>query len=300
MKKPKAIIFAVAILVFSSCTNINDTSFDASGSFEADETIISAEASGLIKRLDIEEGQILRAGQVIGYIDSVQLSLKKKQLEAQLNAVLGRRPDISVQLSAIQEQLRTAEKERIRIGNLVKGDAATPKQLDDIEAQITVLKKQIEAQRSSLDISSEGLSKDASTLMVQIEQLEDQLLKCKIISPQNGTVLSQYAEVNEMTAIGKPLYKIADLSTIFLRAYISGKQLPQLKLNQNVIVLTDDGEGGFKETEGTVVWINDKAEFTPRTIQTKEERVNMVYAVRVKVRNDGSYKLGMYGEVKFQ
>ncbi|WP_118196579.1 HlyD family secretion protein [Albibacterium indicum] len=299
MNKPKAIIFAAAILVWTACTNNNNTSFDASGSFEADETIISAEATGLIKRLDIEEGQSLKAGQVVGYIDSVQLDLKKKQLEAQLTAILGRKPDISVQLSALQEQLRTAEKERERIGNLVKGDAATPKQLDDINAQIVVLEKQIDAQKSSLSISSEGLSKDARTLMVQIEQLEDQLRKCKITNPQDGTILTQYAEVNEMTATGKPLYKIADLSSIFLRAYISGNQLPKLKLNQNVTVLTDDGDGGFKETEGSVVWINDKAEFTPKTIQTKEERANRVYAIKVMVKNDGSYKIGMYGEVKF-
>jgi HlyD family secretion protein len=183
---------------------------------------------------------------------------------------------------------------------LVKGDAATPKQLDDINAQIEVLKKQIEAQQSTLSISSEGLGKDVVPLQVQIEQLNDQLAKCSIINPTNGTVLAKYAEANEMTAAGKPLYKIADLSNIILRAYITGNQLPQVKLNQQVKVLTDDGKGGYKETQGTIIWINSKAEFTPKTIQTKDERANMVYAIKVKVKNDGAYKVGMYGEIKFQ
>lgn len=291
-------IFAITIIL-SAC-NDNKVSFDASGSFEAEETIISSEATGTIKQFSIEEGQIVEAGQEIGYIDSLQLYLKKKQLEAQVTAILGKKPNIPVQLSALQEQLKTTEKERTRVANLVKGDAATPKQLDDINAQIEVLKKQIEAQQSTLSISSEGLSKDIVPLQVQVEQLNDQLAKCKIINPASGTVLAKYAEANEMTTIGKPLYKIADLSNIILRAYITSNQLTQVKLNQKVKVLTDDGKGGYKETEGTVTWINDKAEFTPKTIQTKDERANMVYAVKIKVKNDGSYKVGMYGEIKFQ
>jgi HlyD family secretion protein len=241
----------------------------------------------------------LEAGQNIGYIDSLQLYLKKKQLEAQVIAILGKKPNISVQLSALQTQLKTAEKEKTRVANLVKGDAATPKQLDDINAQIEVLKKQIEAQQSTLSISSEGLGKDVVPLQVQIEQLNDQLAKCNIINPTNGTVLTKYAETNEMTAVGKPLYKIADLTNIILRAYITGDQLTQVKLNQKVKVLTDDGKGGYKETEGTIIWINSKAEFTPKTIQTKDERANMVYAIKVKVKNDGTYKVGMYGEISF-
>jgi len=291
-------IFAITIIL-SAC-NDNKVSFDASGSFEAEETIISSEATGTIKQFSIEEGQIVEAGQEIGYIDSLQLYLKKKQLEAQVTAILGKKPNIPVQLSALQEQLKTTEKERTRVANLVKGDAATPKQLDDINAQIEVLKKQIEAQQSTLSISSEGLSKDIVPLQVQVEQLNDQLAKCKIINPASGTVLAKYAEANEMTTIGKPLYKIADLSNIILRAYITSNQLTKVKLNQKVKVLTDDGKGGYKETEGTVTWINDKAEFTPKTIQTKDERANMVYAVKIKVKNDGSYKVGMYGEIKFQ
>ena len=300
MYKIKTIALVAGIATLLTACNNNKVSFDASGSFEAEETIISSEATGTIKRLEIEEGQTLEAGQVIGYIDSLQLYLKKKQLEAQVTAILGKKPNIPVQISALQEQLITAEKERTRIANLVKGDAATPKQLDDINAQIEVLKKQIEAQKSTLNISSEGLGKDVVPLQVQIEQLNDQLAKCNIINPTNGTVLSKYAEANEMTTTGKPLYKIANLSNIILRVYITGDQLPQVKLNQQVKVLTDNGKGGYKETTGTIVWINDKAEFTPKTIQTKDERANMVYAIKVKVKNDGAYKIGMYGEIKFQ
>ena len=300
MYKIKTIALVAGIATMLTACNDNKVSFDASGSFEAEETIISSEATGTIKRLEIEEGQTLEAGQNIGYIDSLQLYLKKKQLEAQVIAILGKKPNIPVQLSALQTQLRTAEKERTRVANLVKGDAATPKQLDDINAQIEVLKKQIEAQQSTLSISSEGLGKEVVPLQVQIEQLNDQLAKCSIINPINGTVLAKYAEANEMTAAGKPLYKIADLSNIILRAYITGNQLPQVKLNQPVKVLTDDGKGGYKETEGTIIWINDKAEFTPKTIQTKDERANMVYAIKVKVKNDGAYKVGMYGEIKFK
>ena len=300
MYKIRIITLLTAVTALLTACNDNKVSFDASGSFEAEETIISSEATGTIKQFNIEEGQTLGAGQEIGYIDSLQLYLKKKQLEAQITAILGKKPNIPVQLSALQEQLKTTERERTRVANLVKGDAATPKQLDDINAQIEVLKKQIEAQQSTLSISSEGLSKDIVPLQVQVEQLNDQLAKCKIINPANGTVLAKYAEANEMTTTGKPLYKIADLSNIILRAYITSNQLTQIKLNQKVKVLTDDGKGGYKETEGTVTWINDKAEFTPKTIQTKDERANMVYAIKVKVKNDGAYKVGMYGEIKFQ
>ena len=291
---------AITIAISVTSCNDNKVSFDASGSFEAEETIISSEATGTIKHFDIEEGQKLEAGQIIGYIDSLQLYLKKKQLEAQISAIYGKKPNIPVQLSALQEQLRTYEKEQIRLTNLVKGEAATPKQLDDINSQIEVLKKQIEAQKSTLNISSEGLSKDIVPLQVQIDQLKDQLAKCKIINPVNGTVLAKYAETNEMTSIGKPLFKISDLSNIILRTYITSNQLTQVKLNQKVKVLTDDGKGDYKETVGRIMWINDKAEFTPKTIQTKDERANMVYAVKIKVQNDGSYHLGMYGEIKFQ
>ncbi len=300
MNNLKAIVFIASLLIGLSACNNNKVSFDASGSFEAEETIISSEATGTIKQFNISEGQTLQADHFVGYIDSTQLYLKKQQLEAQIKALLGRKPNVSVQLASLQSQLNTAQKEKVRIENLVKGDAATPKQLDDINAQIEVITKQIEAQKSSLDISTDGISNDVLPLRVQVKQLNDQLAKCNIINPIKGTVLTKYAEANEMAITGKPLYKIANLSEIVLRAYITGNQLPQVKLNQKVKVLTDDGLGGYKETEGSIVWINDKAEFTPKTIQTKEERANMVYAIKVKVINDGTYKIGMYGEIKFQ
>jgi len=274
--------------------------FDASGSFEAEETIISAEATGTLLKFDVTEGADLDSGQIIGYIDSIQLYLKKKQLEAQVRSVLGKKPNVPVQLSALQAQLETAEKEKIRFTNLVEAGAAPSKQLDDINAQIKSLKSQIDALKSSLEISSKGYASDAAPLEIQILQINDQLAKCRIRNPMHGTVLIKYANVNEMAAIGKPLYKIADLTTINLRAYITGDQLPTVKLNQQVKVLTDDGNGGFKETQGTITWISDKAEFTPKTIQTKEERANLVYAIKIAVNNDGQYKIGMYGEVKFE
>lgn len=300
MKNHKLFLFSIiaSFIALSSCNN-EDRAFDASGSFEAVETIISAEAMGTIKELNIEEGQELKENQYIGYIDTTQLSLKKKQVDAQIKSILSKRPNVSVQLSALQQQLKTAETERNRYANLVKENAAPSKQLDDINANIEVIKKQIEAQKSALEITNQGIGNDALSLFVQQEQLNDQISKSILINPVKGTVLTKFAETNEMAAMGKPLYKIADLSTIILRTYISGNQLPQITLNQKVKVYTDDGNGGFKETEGTITWISDKAEFTPKTIQTKDERANMVYAVKVSVVNNGTYKIGMYGEINF-
>jgi len=293
----KNTVFAVIVIGAAACSN--ESTFDASGSFEAVETIISAEATGTLKAFQVEEGQTLEAGQQVGYVDTVQLYLKKKQLESQMEALDAKKPNIPVQLSALQQQLKTAEIEQKRIENLVKSEAATTKQLDDILAQIEIIKKQLDAQKSTLTITTEGINKDILPMKVQLEQVEDQLQKCKIVNPVNGTVLTKYAEKNEMAAVGKALYKIADLSTIILRAYISGDQLPQVKLNQKVKVQTDDGSGGFREDEGTITWISDKAEFTPKTIQTKNERANMVYAVKIKMSNVGTYKIGMYGEINF-
>jgi HlyD family secretion protein len=295
----KTIIYTIILILFiSSCSN-NENDFDASGSFEAEETIISSEVSGTIKQFTIEEGEELNSGELIGYIDSTQWYLKKKQLVAQINALLSNKPDILVQLASLQEQLKSAQKEEERFRNLVESDAATQKQLDDIISQINVIEKQISAKKSSLDIATRNIYKNVEPLQIQIEQIEDQLEKCKIVNPLDGTVLVKYAYANEMAARGKPLYKIADLSTIILRVYISGDQLPKVKLNQTLKVFTDDGNGGFNETVGVVSWISNKAEFTPKTVQTKNERANMVYAVKIKVKNNGMYKIGMYGEVKF-
>lgn len=291
-------ILILATLLSASCTE-RQQAYDASGTFEAVETIISAEANGAIRALDVEEGQSLTAGQTVGYIDSTQLYLKKRQFQAQINAVLSKKPDIAVQMAALQEQLGQAVREQQRIASMAKADAATPKQLDDANAQVAVIKKQIAAQQSSLGINSSSITQEASPLEIQIAQLEDQLAKSRIVNPVNGTVLVKYAEVNEVVTVGKPLYKIADLSTIILRAYVTGPQFAQLRLNQQVTVLVDDADGNYREYQGTVEWISDKAEFTPKTIQTKDERENLVYAVKIRVKNDGLLKIGMYGEVRF-
>ncbi len=297
MKKYQWFILA-SLLAVAAC-NSNKNNFDASGSFETDETIISSEAAGTILQFDIEEGQVLQAGQFIGYIDSVQLYLKKKQLEEQIKAVLSGRPDIPTQIAALQEQLKTAEHDQQRYSNLRKDGAGTQKQMDDINAQVEVLKKQIAAQLSSFGVSERIIIEQTAPIKVQMEQVNDQLAKCRVINPVNGTVLTKYAEVKEVATPGKPLYKIADLSFLFLRAYITSDQLSQIKLGQTVKVLTDDGVDKYKDHQGVISWVSDKAEFTPKTIQTKEERANLVYAVKIKVPNDGSLKIGMYGEVKF-
>jgi len=281
----------------ASCNN-SEHAYDASGTFEAVEIIVPAKAAGTIKALNIEEGQTLKAGQIVGYIDSTQLYLKKKQLQAQIQAVLSRTPHISTQIAALQEQLRQAEREQKRTINLLKADVATQKQLDDANTQIVLIKKKIKAQQSSLHITASSLSQETTPLEMQIAQVEDLLEKCKIINPVNGTVLTKYAQAYEMANVGKPLYKIADLSTIILRAYITGNQFSKAKLNQKVKVLVDDDKGKYKTYAGVIEWISDKAEFTPKTIQTKDERANLVYAIKIRVKNDGYLKIGMYADVQ--
>lgn len=283
---------------FASCGN-DENKHDASGCFEAEETIISAEATGIIKQFDLQEGQQLVEGQLIGYIDSTQLFLKKKQLESQIHSLLKRKPDVALQLSSLRSQLQTAKTEQKRVAKLLEGDGATQKQLDDINAQIEFLEKQIEAQTSALNITGDGLENDAATLQIQVEQLEDQISKCRLVSKQNGTVLVKIAHVNELTATGKALYKIADLQNITLRAYITSSQLTHLKIGQSVNVFADFGEKETRRYDGTLTWISEKSEFTPKTIQTQDERANLVYAVKINVKNDGYLKIGMHAQVDF-
>ena len=285
-------------LIVLSC-NQNDSQFDATGDFEADEIIISAEASGKILRLDINEGTELKEKAVIGLIDTTQLFLRKKQLEYSIRAINAKQPNATVQLAGITEQIETAQREKKRIENLLKDDAATQKQLDDMNAQLDLLKRQYAATQSTLTITKQSLQSETLPMKAQLEQLEDQIRKSQIVNPINGTVLTLYTKKNEVVNPGKALYKIADLSTIILRAYISGSQLSQIKLGQTVEVFVDTTNGEYKKYSGTIAWVSDKAEFTPKTIQTKEERANLVYAVKINVKNDGYLKLGMYGEVKF-
>jgi HlyD family secretion protein len=286
---------------------------DAYGNFEADERIVSAEASGQILTLNIEEGQTLKSGQQVGAIDSVQLSLRREQLQASIRAVAAKSPAIGAQLAvfekqvaSVKQQLATLDREKRRVENLLKSDAATPKQLDDLNAQIEATQRQMDvlleqktASNATLDVQKGGLLAEVLPLQKQIAQLDDQLAKSHIINPLDGTVLVKYAEPGEITGFGKPLYKVADLATMTLRAYIAGDQLGSVKVGQEVKVLVDAADHKQQEFTGKVRWISPKAEFTPKVIQTKEERVNLVYAVKISVANpEGVLKIGMPAEVK--
>lgn len=311
LKKLLLTIIPFLISGFLSCNNAQNN-YDASGTFEATEILIPAEANGIIEALHIDEGETLDSGVLVGFIDTTQLYLKKKQLEAQIKSTIARQPNIAAQTAqfkqqaaVVQSQLDHLLHEKKRTENLVRGDAATQKQLDDINAEINTVKQQIKAiheqgvaQISVLKTQRSGISSEVSPLKVQIEQVNEQLKKSGIINPVNGTVLTKFAEKDEMATIGKPLYSIADLSTIILRAYITGDQFSLVKLGQKATVFVDDTSGKSRQYEGIVQWISNKAEFTPKTIQTKDERANLVYAIKIKVRNDGSLKIGMYGEVK--
>ena len=291
------VLLATSAFFTLSCGG-KDGEYDASGTFEATEIIVSSEANGKILSLDIVEGQQLEAGAPVGTIDSTQLYLKKRQLLTSVRGVEVRRPEYNKQIAATQQQIATQISEKARIERLVKAEAANQKQLDDINSSISVLQKQLEAQKSSLTTTTSGMSEDAAALMIQVDQLNDQLSKCRILSPIKGTVLVKYAEAGELTGSGKPLFKIADIENMILRAYITSDIITKLKLNQEVKVYADFGEKEMREYTGTIVWISDKAEFTPKTIQTKKERANLVYAVKIAVKNDGYIKIGMYGEVK--
>jgi len=287
------------VLSLMSCGGSKNES-DASGTFEATEIIVSAEAAGKILTFTAEEGTVLEAGQTVGVIDSMQLYLRKKQLLANTKAVESRRPEIGKQIASLQQQIATQKTEKRRFENLVKAGAANQKQLDDINSGLALLERQLVAQQSSLSTSDRGLIEDASAFKAQVDQLNDQLAKCRIVNPLSGTVLTKYVEPNEVTAQGKSLYKIADTQHMKLRAYITNAQLSQVKLGQAVKVYIDKDDNDSKEYSGKIEWISDKAEFTPKTIQTKDERANLVYAVMIAVKNDGLIKIGMYGEVKLK
>lgn len=288
---------SVSALLFSCSTG--NGNYDATGSFEATEIIVSSQANGRILALNLNEGDRLLQGQTVGVIDSTQLYLQKMSLLSNARGVRAQQPDIRKQTASIQEQIRTQEREKARIQRLLESNAASQKQLDDIEAQTEVLQKQLLALTSTLEKNSENISAQSSTLAIQVAQLEDQLEKTQIISPISGTVLNRYAEAGELATMGTPLFKIADTGILFLRAYVTNDQLARIKLNDEVMVRVDDGQGGMKPYKGRISWISDKSEFTPKTIQTKNERANRVYALKIAVHNDGFLKIGMYGEVKF-
>lgn len=298
MKSRNLLGLCSLLALFSACGN-GAPKYDATGTFETTEVLVSAEASGRLLYFDIEEGMLLKAGEEVGVVDTVQLYLKKLQLEASLKSVEEQRPDILKQVAATKEQISAAQRERNRVANLLKVGAANQKQLDDAEDQLEVLRKQLVAQNSTLSNSHQSLTWQSSSVGIQVAQVEDQLKKCHITSPITGTVLAKYAEAGELTAMGTPLFKVADTEQMYLRAYITSEQLSQVKLGQKVTVFSDYGTDEHKQYPGVVTWISDTSEFTPKTIPTKNERANLVYAVKIAVHNDGLLKIGMYGGVEF-
>lgn len=319
-------IFILSIFALFSCNNSAE-SYDASGTFEADEILVTAKANGTILNLNLEEGQHLKRNEKVGEIDPKNVELQKEQVIATIDAIDQKTnsalPQIQVlqsqistqsaNVSILQEQLQNAVRERNRTANLVAKDAATKKQLDDANGQIKVIQKQIAAAQSQLSVLQQQISTTKENVSLQnrailserkptqkkIEQIDEQLKNNSIESPISGMVLTQYLNQGEFATVGKPIFKIANLEMMTLKTFITGDQLPQIKIGQQVKVLLEAGEGKTKELPGTIYWISSKAEFTPKTIQTKNERANLVYAAKIHVKNDGYLKIGMYGDVKF-
>ena len=306
-----SILIATTFMLSAIACNNNKRTFDASGTFEVDEVVVSSEVPGKILSLTVNEGDTISQGKVVGEIDSTNLILQKQQVQATIHSLSEKEASVTPQVDLLQKQLAVQESqlqnllhEKTRFENLLKQDAATGKQVDDISAQIDVAQKQIAVTRQQIDVQRNNVStqnrsimSERSPLEKQIDQLNNQIDKTDIVNPVSGTVITKYAETGELTSAGKALYEIADLSEMILRAYISGSQLSQVKLGQTVKVLVDNGTNAYKEMSGIVTWISDKAEFTPKTIQTKDERANLVYAIKIRVKNDGYLKIGMYGEV---
>ncbi len=292
----KRFVYIAITLLMVSCGEKSE--FDAQGTFETTEVIVSSEANGRIISFNIEEGNMVDANTIIGTIDSVQLYLQRKQLEAQQSALLASRPDIKKQVSSLKEEIAKQKVELKRIGNMLRDGAATQKQYDDIEAHIRILEGKLDATLSTLTKNASTIDDNSAALEAQISALDDRIEKCKIVSPINGTVLVKYAEAGELATVGKPLMKVADLENIYLRAYFTSNQLADIKLGDSVTVIADFGEDNRYEYDGKITWISAESEFTPKTIQTKESRSNLVYAVKIAVKNDGRIKIGLSGEVK--
>lgn len=291
----KRIVYIATVVLAVSCGT--EAEFDAQGTFEATEVVVSSEATGRILNFEVEEGMAVEANQIVGAIDSVQLHLQRKQLVAQQSALLGSRPDVKKQVAALREQIAKQNEELRRVENMLKDGAATKKQRDDIEAQIKILERQLDATLSTLDKNTSTINNNSAALEAQIAALDDRISKCRIISPVGGTVLVKYAEAGELASVGKPLMKIADLDNIYLRAYFTSDQLAKVNLGDEVKVVADFGGEERYDYTGRVAWISSESEFTPKTIQTKDSRANLVYAVKIAVENDGRLKIGLAGEV---
>lgn len=289
------ILFA-GLLVFSSGCGRNSEKADAYGNFEAREVLISSELAGKLLEFNIHEGDRIEAGQICGLVDTTLLSIQKHQLNSKFSAILSQKSNLLAQEEILKVQMKASDREISRVESLLKGGAATQKQLDDLQSAAEVLKMQIRA----LQTQQKTVSMEAEVLKYQTEQTEEQIKRSKIVSPQIGSVLVKYAEEGELVNPGKPLFKIGDLETLILRAYVSGEQLTGIKIGQSVKVLVDAAGGDQNEYEGRIDWVSATAEFTPKIVQTKEERVNLVYAIKVGIKNDGSLKIGMPGELYFQ
>lgn len=291
----KRIVYIAAAMLLVACGA--EPEFDAQGTFEAREVVVSSEASGRILRFDVEEGTSIKAGEVVGVVDSIQLHLQRKQLRAKQAALVGTRPDIATQVASLREQISKQQTELRRVENMLSEGAATTKQRDDIEAQIRVLESQLDATISTLGKNSASINDNSAAIESQIDALDDLVAKCRINSPISGTVLVKYAEAGELTATGKPLMKVADLENIYLRAYFSSEQLAHIALGDTVRVIANFGGDERYEYSGRISWISSESEFTPKTIQTNDSRANLVYAVKIAVHNDGRLKIGLQGEV---
>lgn len=292
----KRIAYIAILMLTASCGK--QTTFDAQGTFEATEIIVSSEATGKILHFEAEEGTLVEAGQQVGAMDSLQLHLQRKQLIAQQSALLNSRPDIKKQMSSLREQIAKQKSELQRVENMLRDGAATQKQRDDINAHIRVLEGQLEATLSTLGKNTASINDNSASLEAQIAALDDRIAKCHIIAPTNGTVLVKYAEAGELATVGKPLMKIANLEKIYLRAYFTSDQLANIRLGDTVKVIADFGGDEQHEYEGRIAWISSESEFTPKNIQTKDSRANLVYAVKIAVKNDGRLKIGLAGEVR--
>ena len=290
-------MFGIAA-VLTAC-NSGDKEYDATGTFEATETTVAAEQAGTLLTFSLEEGDNIEVGTEVGLIDTTQLWLKISQTEASKAVYQSQKPDQEKQIAATRQQLAKARTEQQRYKELVADGAAPSKMLDDASSQVQVLQRQLDAQVSALQTSTNALSRQMDAADVQVRQLRDQLLKCHIKSPVGGTVLEKYVERGEYVTPGKPLFKIGDVRHMYLRAYITSAQLKNVKTGQKVKVFADYGGGQKKEYVGTVTWISSRSEFTPKTILTDDERADLVYAVKIAIETDGYVKIGMYGEVRF-
>ena len=290
-------MFGIAA-VLTAC-NSGDKEYDATGTFEATETTVAAEQAGTLLTFSLEEGDNIEVGTEVGLIDTTQLWLKISQTEASKAVYQSQKPDQEKQIAATRQQLAKARTEQQRYKELVADGAAPSKMLDDASNQVQVLQRQLDAQVSALQTSTNALSRQMDAADVQVRQLRDQLLKCHIKSPVGGTVLEKYVERGEYVTPGKPLFKIGDVRHMYLRAYITSAQLKNVKTGQKVKVFADYGGGQKKEYVGTVTWISSRSEFTPKTILTDDERADLVYAVKIAIETDGYVKIGMYGEVRF-